>query len=126
MSVFTHVVVGANNLENSRDFYGKVLGALCLKRLFDDESRSALGTDAPALLVTNPLDCKPATRANGGTVGLAASVRKAVDNFHAEVLANGGTCDGAPGRRDSSSTAYGAYIRDPDGNKFYAYCFAEE
>jgi len=126
MSALTHTVVGTNDLERSRTFFDKVLGALGLKRLFDDDNRSAWGVDAPAVMVTKPLNGEPATHANGGTIGLAAPSRKAVDEFHAAGLANGGTCDGPPGPREFSPTAYGAYVRDPDGNKFCAYCFADE
>ncbi len=126
MSVLTHVAVGTNDLEKSRAFYDKVLGHLGLKRLFDGENASFWGADKPALMVTRPVDGKAATRANGGTVGFAASSRQAVDNFHAEALANGGTCDGPPGPRPFAPNAYGAYIRDPDGNKFCAYCYNPE
>lgn len=126
MSVFTHVSVGSNDLEKSRSFYDKVLGALGLKRLFDGETASAWGSEQPALMVTKPIDGQPATRANGGTVGFAAATREAVNNFHAEALANGGTCDGPPGPRQFAPNAYGAYVRDPDGNKFCAYCYAPE
>jgi glutamate-1-semialdehyde aminotransferase len=49
-----------------------------------------------------------------------------VDAFHAEALANGGTCEGPPGLREFAPNAYGAYIRDADGNKFCAYCYGEE
>jgi len=126
MSIFTHVTVGSNDLEKSRTFYDKVLGALGLKRLYDDESRSAWGAERPAVMVGKPLDGQAATRANGGTIGLTAPSRAAVDNFHLEALANGGTCDGPPGLRSFAPNAYGAYVRDPDGNKFCAYCYAPE
>ncbi|KKC25189.1 VOC family protein [Sphingomonas sp. SRS2] len=126
MSVFTHTVVGTNDLEKSRSFYDKVLGALGLKRLFDGDTRSAWGADQPALLVTYPINGQPATSANGGTIGFAAPSRKAVDSFHAHALANGGICEGPPGLRDFVPNAYGAYIRDPDGNKFCAFCYAAE
>ena len=82
------------------------------------------GKDAPALLVTRPRDGKPATFANGGTVGFVAPSRDAVHQFHAAGTANGGTCEGPPGPRTFTPTAYAAYLRDPDGNKLCTYCFA--
>ena len=123
MSIFTHVVVGTDDIETSRTFFDPVLGALGLKRLLDMERASAWGADTPQLLVTKPLDGCPATRANGGVTGLTAPSREAVDAFHAAALANGGACDGPPGPRSFAPHAYGAYIRDPVGNKFCAFSF---
>lgn len=126
MSVLTHVAVGTNDLEKARSFHDKVLGALGLTRMFDEDHRSFYGKDGIALLVTKPINGAPAVSANGGTVGLSAPSREAVRNFHAEALANGGTCEGEPGLRPFAPNAYGAYVRDPDGNKFCAYCYAAE
>ncbi len=127
MSIFTHVTVGANDLPKSRDFYDSVLPALGLKRLGEVPDRMAFyGTEAPQFIVTKPLDGGSATHANGGTIGLIAPSRAAVDAFHAAALANAGSCEGAPGPRPHAPTAYGAYVRDPDGNKLCAYCYAPE
>ncbi len=123
MTIFTHVVVGTNDIEASRRFFDPVLGALGLKRLLDMEGASSWGADTPQLLVTRPLDGRPATAANGGVAGLAAPSREAVDAFHAAAIANGGNCDGPPGPRGFAPDAYGAYIRDPIGNKFCAFSF---
>lgn len=57
---------------------------------------------------------------------LIRRAREAVNNFHAEALANGGSCEGPPGLRAFAPNAYGAYVRDPQGNKFCAYCYAPE
>jgi len=126
MSVFTHVVVGTNDLEKSRRFFDNCLAPLGLKRFYDGDTASAWGRDAPAIMVTKPNNGQAATYANGGTIGFAAASRAAVDNFHAEALANGGTCEGPPGLREFAPNAYGAYVRDPEGNKFCAYCYAPE
>ena len=75
----------------------------------------------PVLLVGAPRDGQAATPANGGTIGFAAPSAEAVDAFHAAGLAHGGTCEGAPGPREMAGGAYGAYLRDPDGNKICAY-----
>jgi catechol 2,3-dioxygenase-like lactoylglutathione lyase family enzyme len=46
--------------------------------------------------------------------------------FHAAALANGGSSDGAPGPRQATMTTYfGAFIRDPDGNKIEAVSFSK-
>src|SRR3546814_19944605 len=65
----------------------------------------------------------PATHANGGTISFAAPSRAAVHEFHKRALAGGGTDEGAPGPRSFSTTAYGAYIRDLDGNKICTFCY---
>lgn len=124
MSVFTHVVLGTNDLERARKFYDKTLATLGHKRIMDMEKASIWGKDAPALMVTKPANGLPATYGNGSTLGLAAGTRAQVDAFHAAGLAAGGMDEGAPGPRPFTPTAYGAYLRDPDGNKICAYCFA--
>ena len=81
------------------------------------------GKDGPEFMVTKPANGKPATPANGGTIGFAAADRPAVHAFHEKALAAGGTCEGPPGPRSFTPTAYAAYVRDPDGNKLCAYTF---
>lgn len=125
MSVFTHVVVGTNDLAKSRRFYDATLGTLGLSYVGPlGENAHMWGAGAPAFMVTKPRDGQPACFANGGTIGFAAPSRDAVNKFHEAALANGGSDEGQPGPRPFTPTAYGAYVRDPDGNKLTAYCFA--
>ncbi|HWL61359.1 MAG TPA: VOC family protein [Steroidobacteraceae bacterium] len=125
MSVFTHVVVGTNDLARARSFYDATLAPLGMKYIGPmGENACMYGVDIPAFMVTRPRDGQPACHANGGTIGFAAATRDAVHAFHAAALANGGTDEGLPGPRAFSPTAYGAYVRDPDGNKLSVYCFA--
>jgi len=127
MAIFTHVVVGSNDLAKSIKFYDAALGALGVKNLGPmGESGVLYGSDHPEFLVTRPANGKPACFANGGTIGFAASTRAAVHKFHEAGLANGGTDEGQPGPRAFAPTAYAAYLRDPDGNKLCTYCFAPE
>jgi catechol 2,3-dioxygenase-like lactoylglutathione lyase family enzyme len=125
MAIFTHVVLGTNNLEKARKFYDETLSALGLKRVMDMENASLWGKDGPEFMVTRPANGDPATHANGGTVGFAASDRPAVHAFHEKALEAGGTCEGPPGPRDFTPTAYAAYVRDPDGNKLTAYTLVD-
>ena len=67
----------------------------------------------------------PWIAANGGTYGLKSPTRAGVDEFHAQGIAMGGSDEGAPGPRDFAPNAYAAYMRDLDGNKICAVCFAE-
>lgn len=125
MSVFTHVVVGTNDLARARTFYDATLAALGMKYMGPmGEHAHMYGVDKPAFMVTRPRNGEPACFANGGTIGFAAATRDAVNAFHAAALANGGSDEGQPGPRPFSPTAYGAYVRDADGNKLTAYCFA--
>ncbi len=127
MAIFTHVVLGTNDLSKTTQFYDAALGTLGVKNLGPlGENAVMYGASEPEFLVTKPADGQPATHANGGTLGFAAPNRDAVHKFHAAGLANGGTDEGEPGPRTFTPTAYTAYLRDPDGNKICTYCFAEE
>ena len=127
MSIFTHVVLGTNNLGKATQFYDAALGALGVKNLGAwGENAVLYGADEFEFEVTLPANGQPATPANGGTVGFAAPNRDAVHKFHEAGLAKGGTDEGGPGPRNSAPTAYAAYLRDPDGNKVCAMCSAEE
>ena len=126
MAIFTHVVVGTNDIEKARKFYDSTLGALGLKRVMNMDNASLWGKDGPEFMVTKPANGKPATAANGGTIGFAAPNRAAVHAFHKAALEAGGTDEGAPGPRDFTPTSYAAYVRDLDGNKLTAYTFVAE
>ncbi len=127
MTIFTHVVVGTNDLKKSRKFYDATLGALGLKFIGPMGQNGAMyGKDGPEFMITKPANGKAASYANGGTIGFTAPNRKAVHAFHEAGLKNGGACEGEPGPRSFTPTAYAAYLRDPDGNKICTYCFAKE
>jgi catechol 2,3-dioxygenase-like lactoylglutathione lyase family enzyme len=127
MAIFTHVVVGTNDLGNATKFYDATLGTLGIKNLGPLGDHACMyGAESPEFLVTRPANGEPACHANGGTIGFHAATRQAVHDFHAAGLANGGTDEGQPGPRDFTPTAYAAYLRDPDGNKICTYCFAEK
>jgi catechol 2,3-dioxygenase-like lactoylglutathione lyase family enzyme len=117
------VVLGTNDIEKARKFYDSTLSTLGLKRVMNMENASLWGKDGPEFMVTKPANGQPATPANGGTIGFAAPDRAAVHAFHEKALAAGGTCEGPPGPRSFTPTAYAAYVRDLDGNKLTAYTF---
>ena len=124
MPIFTHVVLGTNDLQRAREFYDSVLAPLGIRRVANTEKASFYGVTAPELMVTIPANGKPATAANGGTVSFIAPDSVAVIEFHRRALELGGICEGPPGpRRDTAPTAYAAYVRDLDGNKLATYRF---
>ena len=94
-----------------------MLGTLGVKPGFVDRHRVFWRTPAGTFGVSLPIDGKPATFANGGTIGFACESPAQADAWHAAGVANGGaTCEDPPGVREGSNM-YLAYLRDPDGNK---------
>ncbi|TPQ37968.1 MULTISPECIES: VOC family protein [Cupriavidus] len=123
MAIFTHIVVGTNDLERARAFYDGVLGALGISRIMNLDTASLWGADSPEFMVTKPGNGLPSTYANGGTISFAAPNRSAVHAFHEAAISMGARDEGAPGPRSFTPTSYAAYVRDPDGNKICTYCF---
>lgn len=122
--MFSHVVLGADDIPAAKKFYDAILNALGHQPGFitPDGSRLIYQSESHPLMITKPLDGQPATFANGGTIGFVAPSQSAVDAFHAAALANGGTCAGAPGPREAIPGSYAAYVRDLTGNKLVAWC----
>jgi len=120
--VFTHVVVGSNDLPKARKFYDATFAALGGTPGTDAGFRIIYSHAGANFLVTTPINGEPATAANGGTIGLATAGPEQVDAWHEAGLANGGTtCEDPPGVRDLGFMKMRlAYLRDPDGNKLCA------
>lgn len=120
--MFTHVCVGADDVHLSKKFYDAALGPLGVEAgtVYYDKA-CVYVTDSGKFIVTAPADGGAASSGNGVTVGFPAASPAAVDAFHSAGIANGGTDEGAPGPRESAPGAYGAYLRDPFGNKVCAF-----
>ena len=122
--MFSHVILGANDLAASKTFYDAALGALGHHkgREVPGVARIMYLTRTGAFGIATPIDGQPATHANGGTLGFAAESAEAVDAFHAAGLAHGGTAiEDPPGYRENPfGKLYLAYLRDPSGNKVCA------
>lgn len=123
--MFTHLVVGADDIPAAKKFYDAALGALGHAPGNEAGERVVYASSAGMLLLTKPIDGNPASFGNGITIGLSAPSVAAVDAFHAQGLATGGTDAGAPGPRDAIPNSYAAYLRDPTGNKLVAWCVKE-
>lgn len=123
--VFSHVFIGAADLETSARFYDGVLGALGVKNLGPFGSGWILyGKEKPAFIIAKPGNGEVPS-GNGVTIGFAAASPAQVDAFHAAGLAAGGSDEGAPGARGHLPGAYAAYLRDPAGNKLCSYAFTD-
>ncbi|MFY8095482.1 MAG: VOC family protein [Niveispirillum sp.] len=121
--MFSHVILGANDMEASKAFYDATLAALDIAPgTTDPKGRVFYRSQAGILGITKPINGEPATGANGGTVGFAASSPEQVDAWHAAGIAAGGTpCEDPPGIRSMGDLRlYLAYLRDPAGNKLCA------
>lgn len=115
---------GTNDVAKARAFYDATFATLGI-------APSAVPAEYPMVLYKIPggpnfllgtaRDGQPATHANGGTMIFAAESEDAVRAWHAAGLANGGTSEGEPEVKPQARGAFGAYLRDPDGNKLGAY-----
>jgi catechol 2,3-dioxygenase-like lactoylglutathione lyase family enzyme len=120
--MFSHIMLGANDLDRAKTFYDAALGALGVPPGKLDGNRIRYRTATGMFLVTKPINGQPATCANGGTIGFAANSPADADAWHAAGLTAGGAaCEDPPGVREASfGKLYIAYLRDPDGNKLCA------
>ncbi len=125
--MFSHVMVGSNDIERSKRFYDALLGVLGA----GDPVRNNSGTGHARLFyrhnggtfcISEPINGKAATFANGGTIGFKCDSPEQVQQFHDTAIAHGGDAiEDAPGLRESLMGAmHLAYVRDPDGNKLCA------
>jgi predicted enzyme related to lactoylglutathione lyase len=119
--VFSHIMVGANDIAQSKKFYDAILGTLEVPPgMQDPKGRVFYMTKTGVLGISKPIDGAPASHANGGTIGFACNTAEQVNAWHAAGVANGGTTiEEPPGVRPDSGM-YLAYLRDPAGNKLCA------
>lgn len=121
--MFSHVMVGANDIEASKKFYDATLGALGVPPgRTDAKGRVFYATPTGVFGITRPINGEAACHANGGTIGFAVKSPEEADAWHAAGVANGGTsCEDPPGvRQIEVGKLYLAYLRDPAGNKLCA------
>lgn len=118
--MFSHVMLGASDLEKSRQFYDAFLGALDIAPGVANRNRYFYRSRTGTFGISTPINGEPATFANGGTIGFAAKTPEQANAAHAAGLAAGGvTCEDPPGWRGDPAQGgmYLAYLRDPSGNK---------
>lgn len=120
--MYSHMMVGSNDIDRSKEFYDATFAAMGGKPgRKDDKGRLMYVHNGSLFLVTPPIDGEPATHGNGSTIGFAMTPEQA-DAWHEAGVAHGGSAiEDPPGvRRGSGMSLYLAYLRDPDGNKLCA------
>ena len=125
--MFSHVMVGSNDIERSKRFYDAVLGVLGAGEPLRNMAKTGHARlfyrhDGGTFCVSEPINGEAATFANGGTIGFKCNSPEQVGRFHDVAVEHGGTSiENAPGLREGQMGAlYLAYVRDPDGNKLCA------
>jgi catechol 2,3-dioxygenase-like lactoylglutathione lyase family enzyme len=121
--MFSHVMIGANDIQASKKFYDAILGALGYEEgKIDPKGRCFYFTKTGVFGLSVPIDGEPASHGNGSTLGFAIENEEQGLAWHAAGLANGGVaCEDPPGVRDGGTMKlYLAYLRDPSGNKICA------
>ena len=122
-----HVSISVSDLSVSAKFYDRVLEPLGLKRVTEREHRIGYGKKYPEFWLNARPGMATVTDDTGNHVCLRAPTRSAVTAFYNAALAHGGSGDGEPRDRQATVTHYfGAFIRDPDGNKIEAVTFPRE
>lgn len=124
MSFAISACLGTNHIGRATAFYDTVLATLGLKRTLTLDHEAGWGEpDAKrrVLYVVTPYDGRPATWGNGTQISFPAPDEATVRAFHAAAIGAGGMDEGAPGPRDYRPGYYGAYVRDPDGNKLHVF-----
>ena len=127
--MFSHIVLGTNDLDAAIAFYDRVMATLGFARHDTGDTYAGYGKAADigsgrnCLWINMPLDGELATYGNGTNIALLAESRQAVDAFHTAAIKHGGQDEGAPGLRDEVHPHfYAAYCRDPDGHKLVIVC----
>src|SRR3954449_3003113 len=121
--MFSHIMIGSNDIARSKKFYDALFVAMDGEPGVEDaKGRLIYAHNGGVLMVSKPIDGKPATHANGGTIGFTMASPEQAEAWHKAGVANGGTSiEDPPGvRQGSSGPMYLAYLRDPDGHKLCA------
>lgn len=117
-----YVTLGTRDLARGARFYDAIAAEMGVGRMMEWDGSIAWGKPggAAGVALTRPFDGNEATVGNGVMVAFEAKDKDQVDRLYDIALANGGSCEGAPGPRGDGGF-YAAYFRDPDGNKLNAF-----
>lgn len=115
--MIAYTTIGTADMEKAKAFYLELLADLDASIFMDLGRLAVIASPAGGgmLALCTPYNEEPASPGNGNMVAITPGSRELVDKLHAKALALGATDEGAPGQRMDGF--YGAYFRDPDGNK---------
>ncbi|MBC3918647.1 VOC family protein [Undibacterium sp. CY18W] len=126
--MISHIFTGIRDFNVAFGFYSALMTELGLVLKFSDAKKPWAGwmspdQPRPLFVIGQPFDGEPASAGNGQMIALLAPSREAVRRCHALALAHGAVDEGEPGLRPHyHPNYYGAYFRDPDGNKLCVCC----
>ena len=130
--MFSHICVGVSDFDRGLAFYEPLMAVLQIEPRFCERNRPWAGWQTnggprPLFIIGTPFNGAPHQPGNGQMVAFLATSRAIVQLAHETALHNGGTCEGPPGLRpEYHANYYGAYFRDPDGNKICVACHSPE
>jgi lactoylglutathione lyase len=130
--MFSHVFIGVTDFERALNFYRPLMACLGHTEKFCDLERPWAGwhnsgDERPLLVISKPFDQQPHKVGNGQMTAFISQTRDVVDLAYRIALSSGGASEGAPGLREEyHDSYYGAYFRDPDGNKLCVVCHLPE
>ncbi|TWB03607.1 VOC family protein [Bradyrhizobium stylosanthis] len=116
-----HVSIGSNDISRAKAFYAPLMSLIGFRLLKSSASSLHYGASDIVFSIETPVDGRPAAPGNGVHIAFQAPDRETVRRFHQTAVAHGGNDEGAPGiRANYNANYYGAFVRDPDGNKIEA------
>ncbi|GAC10158.1 VOC family protein [Paraglaciecola chathamensis] len=118
--MFSHVMIGVNDMEASKKFYDATMQVLGYKPGgMDEKGRCFYFDKSGVFALTKPINGEPACHGNGTTLGFKVESTEQAEAWHAAGVANGGVaCEDPPGvRGEGENKMHLAYLRDPAGNK---------
>jgi catechol 2,3-dioxygenase-like lactoylglutathione lyase family enzyme len=119
-----HVSVGSNDIGRAREFYDPLMSLIGFRLLKMSDKAAHYGASDIVFSLETPVDGHAASPGNGVHIAFQAPDRQTVRRFHETALANGAADEGAPGIRENyNANYYGAFLRDPDGNKIEVVTF---
>lgn len=125
--MFSHITIGVSDFDRALGFYRAIFAELGLAERFCEPERPWAGWQSaggrPLFIIARPFDGAAASVGNGTMVAFQARDHDQVRRFYQTALSMGGRCEGPPGPRPQYHARYfGAYVRDPDGNKLAIAC----
>lgn len=122
--MFSHIMIGSDDIERSKKFYNSVLKVLGVNEPIVNvnktgQTRLIYNHKGATFMITQPINGKAVSNANGSTIGFECDSPEQVKEFHDAAIASGATSIEAPPglRHTSTGKKHLSYFLDPDGHK---------